>query len=135
MPSTSRRSIDSVRPAAGIVAGDHAEFRAEQRVEHLRHQRGVRGRAGSADDHLALGRLLDGLDRALVPGRADALLLADRADPVELERVVARADRAEQRVHGDVVGEGADGAAVAVGGGVDRRRRGEPAGRRLVLRR
>ena len=92
MPSTSPRSIDSVRPAAGIVAGDHAEFGAEQRIEHLRHQRGVGGRAGGADDHLALlspaAMVLIGL---CVPGRADALLLADRADPVELERVVARA--------------------------------------------
>jgi hypothetical protein len=68
-----------------------------------------------------------------VPGGADVLQLADRADPVELERVVTRADGAEQRVHGDVVGERADGAAVAVGGGVDRRRRGEAARRRLVL--
>ena len=102
-----------------MIAGDELQLDAE----HVAHERrigvGVGAGAFAADREAQLQRVLPGLDRRRVPGRAQRNLVGAAAEPGELGRIELHPGGADQRLDREAAAEGAEHRAVFRGHVVD----------------
>ena len=114
------------------IAVDGLHFRSQRRVQQASEEGGRRVGAGDADRDLACLEFRDRIHRYRVPDEYHGGLRTRRAQPVELDGVVARFLGAEQRFERRVVLNEPNHAAVLVGVVVEKIGGGHSAGARHV---